>query len=412
MNEQKNNGRGIFYGVIGVATLVVAIIGATFAYFTATAGNNVITGNMASISLSLDVTKMTTADQELGGMIPMSNNMIEPALASSKGVCIDDNNNAVCQIYKITITNDSSAGQFVDGYVALKGGSGAAPTDIALLTDGIDKADGTTGTGAFSYVATAKFDASGVANQGTTMRWAQVFFDDDDDTYSLNGQQSLGAEDDEIASINMLKANMIGGDSAAHNIANIRTNNKIMATISGDGNGDGICSLTSVKDDPTTAEVETNWTGDENCAIDTTNGKDAKGVLVSVPISGNNYNVIGTNYIRTSNHNWTEGAQTYKRNTDITSALVFNHNLMPNTVSNGKNVGEYYIVVWLSETGTDQTAGATLSGEGETAVKNPAALKFFTGNVTFVSAQGSEVSATFSSYTRVESDANRPQGDE
>ena len=50
MNEQKNNnGRGIFYGVIGVATLVVAIIGATFAYFTATqnAGNNVITGNMA-----------------------------------------------------------------------------------------------------------------------------------------------------------------------------------------------------------------------------------------------------------------------------------------------------------------------------------------------------------------------------
>ena len=39
MNEQKNNGRGIFYGVIGVATLVVAIIGATFAYFTASASN-------------------------------------------------------------------------------------------------------------------------------------------------------------------------------------------------------------------------------------------------------------------------------------------------------------------------------------------------------------------------------------
>ncbi len=33
MNE--NNGKGIFYGVIGVATLIVAIIGATFAYFSA-----------------------------------------------------------------------------------------------------------------------------------------------------------------------------------------------------------------------------------------------------------------------------------------------------------------------------------------------------------------------------------------
>ena len=406
MNEQKNNGRGIFYGVIGVATLVVAIIGATFAYFTATAGNNVITGNMASISLNLDVTKVTTVDETLGGMIPMSNNMIEPALAADKGkgVCIDDNNNAVCQIYKITITNDSSAGQFVDGYVALKGGSGLEPTDIKGMT-GVVGTDGQSGT--YTYVDAAKVDASGVANNGTTMRWAQVF--NTGGVYSLSGNQSLGADTDEKVAISMFKANLIGGDSAAHNIANIRTNNTLMATISGDGNGDGICSPSTVKDDPTTANVETTWTGDESCAVDTSNGKDAKGVLVSLPISGNNYNVIGTNYIRTSNHAWTEGAQTYKRNTDITSALVFNHNLMPNTDANDKNVGEYYIVVWLSETGTNQTAGATLSGEGENAVKNPAALKFFTGNVTFVSAQGSEVSATFSSYTRVESDANKTQ---
>ena len=32
---ENKNGQGIFYGVIGVATLVVAIIGATFAYFSA-----------------------------------------------------------------------------------------------------------------------------------------------------------------------------------------------------------------------------------------------------------------------------------------------------------------------------------------------------------------------------------------
>ena len=39
---ENKNGQGIFYGVIGVATLVVAIIGATFAYFSASvsAGNN------------------------------------------------------------------------------------------------------------------------------------------------------------------------------------------------------------------------------------------------------------------------------------------------------------------------------------------------------------------------------------
>ena len=39
---ENKNGQGVFYGVIGVATLIVAIIGATFAYFSASvqAGNN------------------------------------------------------------------------------------------------------------------------------------------------------------------------------------------------------------------------------------------------------------------------------------------------------------------------------------------------------------------------------------
>ena len=55
-NNNRNNGRGIFYGVIGVATLVVAIIGATFAYFSAsvTGINNMETGS-TTLSLNYDV---------------------------------------------------------------------------------------------------------------------------------------------------------------------------------------------------------------------------------------------------------------------------------------------------------------------------------------------------------------------
>ena len=80
MNE-RNNGKGIFYGVIGVATLVVAIIGATFAYFTASASvNNVIKGNMATVKLSLAVEKVVKVDETKGGMIPMSNGMVEGAV--------------------------------------------------------------------------------------------------------------------------------------------------------------------------------------------------------------------------------------------------------------------------------------------------------------------------------------------
>ena len=144
---------------------------------------------------------------------------------------------------------------------------------------------------------------------------------------------------------------------------------------SNDTNGNGICD-----------------TGEATCTSGTAN---PEGTLTSVEIAGNYYDAIGTNYIRLSNHAWaTEGLESYDRTADITSALVYNHSIPAN------GSAEYYVVVWLSETGTNQTAGATVSD----GVTNPGAANFFLGNVTFVSAQGSEVSATFSGYTRVESD--------
>ena len=64
--EHKNSRRGVFYGVIGVATLVVAIIGATFAYFTASGSvTNNITGNMANISFGLTVEKVVDPVQQV-----------------------------------------------------------------------------------------------------------------------------------------------------------------------------------------------------------------------------------------------------------------------------------------------------------------------------------------------------------
>ena len=332
MNEQKNNGRGIFYGVIGVATLVVAIIGGTFAYFTDTAGNNVITGNMASINLNLDVTKVTTVDETLGGMIPMSNNMVEAAVESDTNkVCVDDNGNAVCQIYKITINNNSTAGQFVDGYVALTGGSR---------------------------------EATDYTTSPTTMRWAQVF--KSGEKYSTAGDQILGASSEKVT-LTAIGQTKDAEDQDPHNVANIRDLNVLTTS-------------------------------------DTTNAA-TKGVLSELSISGTTYNVIGKNYIRVSKHTWaTEGAaESFDRTADVTSALVFNH-----SIAASESV-DYYIVVWLSETGTNQTPGATISD----GVTNPAALNFFRGNVTFVSAQGSEVSATFSGYSRVQSDAvNTDSGEE
>lgn len=351
MNEQKNNGRGIFYGVIGVATLVVAIIGATFAYFTASASdNNTITGNMATINLQLAVDKMTKVDETQGGMIPMSNGMVEQSLKSTKGICLDDNNNAVCQIYKITLTNDSSAGQFVDGYVALRDKFNIKATDIA----GLKEKSSTEGTSDTDLVyKTNEGDYAG----DVLMRWAQVFCTETEgtlNTCSTAGTQNLGT----------------GADVTMTALGNTK----------------------DATDQDPYSQKDIRYSYEDKT--------DARGILQDITISGNPYKAIGTNYIRLSNRVWaTEGAQGFDRASDASSALVFNHNIAANSKA------EYYVVVWLSETGTNQTAGQTVGADPNT-VTNPAANQFFNGNVTFVSAQGSEVSATFGGYTRVPSDTN------
>ena len=319
MNEQrKNNGRGIFYGVIGVATLVVAIIGATFAYFTATGNDNgTIKGNMASITFSLNVTKVTHVDETKGGMIPMSNSMVQAAVShvgegTNNGTCVDDSGNAVCQIYKITVTNTGSASLFVDGYVQLENGSGTS-TDVAAAT--------------------------------TTMRWAQVF--------------CTGSQTDEITGCTTAGTTTTGASG-------VEGWNAI-----GQGTTEG-----------------------ENAGKNTENIKSTYAEVIGQgTILSNTYDVINTNYIRTSQHTGT----TFDRNKDVTSALVYNQNLAPSSNTAGATK-DLYIVVWLSETGTNQTAGA----EGENIPASP--LNFFSGKVVFNSAQGSEVTATFNGYTAVKSD--------
>lgn len=335
--NNKNNGRGIFYGVIGVATLVVAIIGATFAYFTAsaTAVNN-ITGNMATISMDLSITKLVDPG-ETSGMIPMSNNMIETAVSGKQGetskankTCVDDNGNAVCQIYKVTITNNSSATMFTDGYVALAGGSGT-PKDYTATKD-----------------------------NKTTMRWAQVFSGDAvptaDSKFTTTGTQQLGSSS-ETQHFDSLDA--ISDTSSGHNSDNIIT-------------------------------TAGNVTNDQ------------------FSISGNKYTVISKNFIRVSDHALETGipSTTFTRAEDITSTLVLSQQLQPKGTEGNANSMTYYFVVWLSETGTNQNV--TEEGATDTA-RATQANNFFNGVVAFKSAQGSEVTATFSGYTAVQSDQKKAQ---
>ena len=112
MEEKK--GQGTLYLVIGIATLVVAIIGATFAYFSAQASSTTdIQGGTNDVGASLDL----TVNRVLFGAEASDNyNNLVPALLtlSNEGIAKVVNNKCVangytgCHLYKITAKSDQT----------------------------------------------------------------------------------------------------------------------------------------------------------------------------------------------------------------------------------------------------------------------------------------------------------------
>ena len=104
-NERKNNTYGIFYGVIGVATLIITIIGATFAYFTATAGSvaDAVQTGGANISLGF----LGNDGGKKINLIPINETLagFKNAIGVGENDCKDKNGNNICSVYTFNIGN-------------------------------------------------------------------------------------------------------------------------------------------------------------------------------------------------------------------------------------------------------------------------------------------------------------------
>lgn len=127
---ENKNGRGIFYGVIGVATLIVAIIGATFAYFASTASGTNGAVNAGSVNLAGTLTITDTADTRTQ-LIPTTPAIMKQsyeqtgtdAKAKCKGVSAADDTAIydLCSPYEFTLKNDATVAQQV--YLSLTTGA-------------------------------------------------------------------------------------------------------------------------------------------------------------------------------------------------------------------------------------------------------------------------------------------------
>ena len=123
---ENRKGNGIFLGIVSVATLIVAIIGATFAFFSATTQSdpNAVNLEAYQYSLSMSVSPVwdfasgiipmdpdgEVKDEKTGLQIDGPNNTNLLYAVNTPGVeCVDNVNNLqVCALYAVTIKNTAA----------------------------------------------------------------------------------------------------------------------------------------------------------------------------------------------------------------------------------------------------------------------------------------------------------------
>lgn len=104
--------KGIFYGIVAVATLIVAIVGATLAYFsvyTSSQENAVgLTSKVVNISYT-DGQNIILADELIPSAYQYVVKSYEEPIPGTRERCVDDNGYQICSVYDFTVENVADA---------------------------------------------------------------------------------------------------------------------------------------------------------------------------------------------------------------------------------------------------------------------------------------------------------------
>ena len=131
----ENRGRGLFYGVIAIATFIIMAVGATFAYFTATTESMNSAVQTGSTTLQLKYISYGEAWTK-DDLIPAETMVVEYSVENQSDItisnkiegedgevtypangnntlCKDDYGNSICSIYVFQVTNSAQSPQSV-----------------------------------------------------------------------------------------------------------------------------------------------------------------------------------------------------------------------------------------------------------------------------------------------------------
>lgn len=120
----ENKGRGLFYGVIAIATFIIMAVGATFAYFTASTNSMNAAVQTGSTTLELEYISYGSAWSQ-ADLIPADHEVVEYSFEEqndttvsneenlSNTLCKDDFGNSICSVYVFQVKNSANSPQSV-----------------------------------------------------------------------------------------------------------------------------------------------------------------------------------------------------------------------------------------------------------------------------------------------------------
>ena len=202
---EREDKRGVFFGVIGVLTLIVAIIGASFAYFSINASSKQDAVNVSAASVKIVYTE---GDQiAIENLIPSTREIAMKTLTRGLAgtthevegaqvpytTCKDDNNYTTCGYYEFSLTNNSENAVKVKAYVV--------PTAL------------TEGKVGFSNLMFTLYDRTGIddkSNNGTQVYEGKVPYNAEAGTYDVSGFSLLGSDINTTAELEKIIVYLFG----------------------------------------------------------------------------------------------------------------------------------------------------------------------------------------------------------
>lgn len=174
---QKNNTNksGLIYAIVGVAVLIVAVAGSAYAYYSATATDTSTVKGTAGggAAPTLTVKKESNAS---GNLVPIDKTA-ETLTKGAKGwnttsnavntswnaaqSCTDKNGNTVCQVYSVTVKNNSNTSVIYDISLTALSGTNTKNLDAVKMASNISVTNVTSIKGVNKGICTTASVAGG-----------------------------------------------------------------------------------------------------------------------------------------------------------------------------------------------------------------------------------------------------------